>query len=78
MVLGSNGRILSSLCFLKFNANETPKEQCFGAVENHGHQKNHETSLLRVQPYIGGVFPLFFFVFPEPRISSYNSSDERM
>lgn len=27
---------------------------------------------------IGGVSPLFSFVFPEPRISSNNSSDERM
>lgn len=38
MVLGLNGRILSSLCFLKFSANETPKEQCFGAVRHHGHE----------------------------------------
>lgn len=37
MVLGLHGRILSSLCFLKFSANEIPKEQCFGAVGYHGH-----------------------------------------
>lgn len=38
----------------------------------------HWASLLRVQLDTGGVFPLFSFVFPEPRISSNNSSDKRM